>query len=737
MGQPSLEWQPLSEHLEAVGRRAAEYGVPLGIEKSAGLAGRLHDLGKGSRSFQDYLNGTPIQVDHSTAGARYALSAASSPSDRIASELIAYAIAGHHAGLPDRIGGDGSLNARLRKQIDDLAPEWLSQVDSAIEGLLPDFKWIKDPTRVAFQLAFLGRMIFSCLVDADFRDTEAFFARHKGIAKDRKWDALPLIVDDLIHHFDAYMAGKQAGNGNSRINLLRREILEHVRAKASGPTGLYSLTVPTGGGKTLDTLGFALEHAKRHNLRRIIYAIPFTSVIDQTAQVFRDVLGSEHVLEHHSAIDSDFSEWQSNISKWRLATEDWAAPIIVTTNVQLFESLFSDRSSRCRKLHNLARSVIILDEAQTIPLPLLRPCVAAIDELARNYGTSVVVCTATQPALAAPDFVNGFEMGPEQELAPDPAELGRLLKRVNIIRGGQMDDDDLVAALNGQSQGLIIVNSRKHALSLYRSAKSAGLDGVIHLTTRQYAAHRRLVLQDVRERLKKNLPCRLIATSLVEAGVDIDFPRVWRAEAGLDQIAQAAGRCNREGRRDPAESIVTIFEAAHNPPPLEIQQLAGDFARVAGKHSDLLSPDAIRDYFGEVYWRNGQALDAKKILEDFRLNGGETNFAYRTAAQKFRMIESGFVPVIVARDPSAQDTLSRLRAGRISPVGAARKLQVFIVQVPPKARDILLAKGYVKFLHEEELGEQFAVLRMENLYLDDIGLLWEKPDHQAQENSVF
>ncbi|PRD40723.1 CRISPR-associated endonuclease Cas3'' [Phyllobacterium phragmitis] len=529
------DWQLLHRHLNDVAELAARFAGVFGAKKAARLAGLLHDLGKYTAAFQARLTGAPEKVDHSTAGAIETFALGSTIADRTMAELIAYAIAGHHAGLPDRIG-EGSLAERRNKQLPPLDPAWRNEIAPDATGLMPDFDWIRDKDKAAFQLGFLGRMIFSCLVDADFRDTEAFYEGIKREKKDRDWPALGAVIDPLIARFDAHMASKRSSS--TAVNRLRGEILDHVRAKASDATGLFTLTVPTGGGKTLASLGFALDHAKKHGLDRIIYAIPFTSVIDQTVAVFRDVLGDEFILEHHSAIEEETFKQREGADKLRLAMEDWAAPIIVTTNVQLFESLFANRPSRCRKLHNLARTVIILDEAQTIPLPLLRPCVAALDELARNYGTSIVLCTATQPALAAPEFEGGLVLGPKQELAPNPPALARALKRVEIASAGEMSDDDLVTALRDNGQGLMIVNSRKHALALYKAAKAAELDGVTHLTTRQYATHRREILADVRHRLKNKRPCRLIATSLVEAGVDVDFPRVWRAEAGLDQIAR-------------------------------------------------------------------------------------------------------------------------------------------------------------------------------------------------------
>src|SRR6516162_5090608 len=333
---------------------------------------------------------------------------------------------------------------------------------------MPGFRWEeRDRSRLAFQLGFLGRMIFSCLVDADFLDTEAFYARAEGRRVDRTWPRLPVVVDGLIAAFDAHMAEKRKAAPETIVNHLREEVLTHVRGRAGEAPGIFTLTVPTGGGKTLASLAFALDHSRRHGLDRIVYGIPFTSVIDQTATIFRNILGGDIVLEHHSAIDEERVGFREGADKLRLAMEDWAAPIVVTTNVQLFESLFANRPSRCRKLHNLARSVIVLDEAQTIPLAVLRPCVAVLDELGRNYGTSIVLCTATQPAVSIPDFPGGIQLGPDRELAPEPTRLHVALKRVAVRHGGEMTDDDLIVALGGVHQGLMIVNSRAHALALY------------------------------------------------------------------------------------------------------------------------------------------------------------------------------------------------------------------------------------------------------------------------------
>lgn len=727
-------WHLLRDHLTATGAAAAQFAGAFGAGRAGRLAGLLHDLGKYTPMFQKRLTGMSVKVDHATAGAVEVKNLLPDGSDAAMAELVAFAIAGHHAGLADRHQGGGALADRLKKTLEPLDPVWREEITPDAADLMPPFDWNKD--KLPFQFGLLGRMIFSCLVDADYRDTESFYSQVRGEAKDRDWPALDAIIDRLRADFDGHMAGLQTTSPLSDVNRLRRDILAHVRARADQPPGLFTLTVPTGGGKTLTSLGFALDHAKRHGLRRIIYAIPFTTVIDQTAGEFRKVLGEEHILEHHSAFEEEKIKERQQRDKLRLTMEDWAAPIVVTTNVQLFESLFSNRPSRCRKLHNLAGSVIVLDEAQTLPLNLLRPCMETLRELTANYGVSVVLCTATQPALDANDIKGGLPLA-GRELAPDPQGLAAKFKRATIELGPEMGDEELVRALAREPQALVIVNSRGHALSLYRRARDAGLDGLIHLTTRQYAAHRQEILKNVREHLQQGQPCRLIATSLVEAGVDLDFPRVWRAEAGLDQITQAAGRCNREGKRPLDASLVTVFKARDNPPPFDIRQFVGDLDRMKDGFDDLSSPAAIKDYFGEVYWRKGDGLDAEKILDKFKISGMEANFSYRTVAEKFRMIQSGLAPVIIARDADARKALDRLKNPDTRPGAIARALQRYIVQVPPRARHLLLANGHVKFEQEAIFGDQFCVLQTASLYTEKAGLIWENADYLGLENSVL
>lgn len=747
-GESQDDWQLLVVHLFAVAELAGRFARKIGLEQAAFLAGLFHDLGKYDPDFQSYIAGLGASVDHSTAGAQLLLDLAKGR-DKAMAEILAYAILGHHAGLPDRLNEtNGCFDARLQKPL-KVDPVWKrdlgSDLAARLEGLarqLPQ-PLDKDLRRYAFTLSFVGRIIFSALVDADFKDTEAFYVSLGRRAADRQWPELGGLLDEFCDKFDACIArfdDKPVASDETRaLNGLRTKILSHVRAGAAKKPGFFTLTVPTGGGKTLASLGFALDHAKIHGHDRIIYAIPFTSIIDQTSAVFRSVLGEEHVLEHHSNIDEEKFDARERRDKLKLAMEDWAAPVVVTTTVQLFESLFSARPSRSRKLHNIANSIIILDEAQTLPRNLLLPVMRALEELVERCGCTVVLCTATQPALGKRDeFPLGLALDADRELAPDPDELARQLARTRIRHDGVLADRALVDALRGQEQMLVIVNSRRHALDLYKGAKAQHLDGLIHLTTRQYAGDRRRILVDVRKRLDDGVPCRLIATSLIEAGVDVDFPAALRAEAGLDQIIQAAGRVNREGKRPRDDSIVTVFTPADHKPPGEIAGLIGDMKRIIDKHPDLTAPAAIADYFSEVYWRVGrQGLDAKDILDRFNLAPGGTDFAYRKVGEDFRMIESGLAPVIIAIEDEAKAWVRKLGLEDVPSGLLARKLQPFTVQVPPKARERLRVCGHVAFIAPHLRGDQFAVLQKNSLYDPQLGLIWEDADYLAAEDGII
>ncbi|AUT44739.1 CRISPR-associated helicase/endonuclease Cas3 [Achromobacter sp. AONIH1] len=724
------DWQSLPDHLKGVGALAKEYADVFGGGACAEVQGWLHDLGKYTEAFQKRLKGAAQRVDHSTWGARIAVQ----QYPRYG-HLLAYGIAGHHAGLANG-DGDGERTS-LRQRLDPafelplLDSAWKQDITLPVAQALPlpPLK-VHSRERANFQLAFLSRMLFSCLVDADFLDTERFYLRTEGRPDHRNADDSPPDLAQLRAQLNLHLAGLPRNGG---VNPIRAWILQHVCAQAELEPGLFSLTVPTGGGKTLASLAFALDHAIRHGLRRVIFVIPFTSIVEQNAAVFRKALGplgEKAVLEHHSAFvqpeppSGDPERYQAQ-KKLQLAMENWDAPIVVTTAVQFFESLFAAKPSQCRKLHRIAGSVVVLDEAQTMPLKLLRPCVAAIDELARNYRASVVLCTATQPALTAPAFEGG--LAEVRELAPDPEQLFKQLERVRVRHLGALDDEALAEHMRSRDQVLCIVNNRRHARAVYQAM--ADLPGARHLTTLMCARHRSEVLAEVRQLLKDGKPCRLVSTSLIEAGVDVDFPTVLRAEAGLDSIAQAAGRCNREGRSERESSEVLVF-LPENPdwaPPPELRQYAQSAREVLRQfEADPLCPQAIERYFSLLYWqKGGQALDRASLLKrlaESRLD----SLPMEVLAAEFRMIDSVQLPIIVSYDDEANAALKALEFADGS-VGLSRRLQPYLVQLPRNGFDALYKAGAIAPVNPKKWGEQFMQLVHHGLYDPRYGVNFDEP----------
>lgn len=733
-GRPIEEWEPLAAHHDAVARRAAGFAEPFDWAALADAAGRLHDIGKASPAFQRYIKGQggAKGPDHSTAGAREAAALYPNQFGRI----LAFLIAGHHAGLADA--------PELERRLAPSTPIEPYHGWQPHAGTLPAMGQLAPRSRFGtsahpgFSEAFLVRMLFSCLVDADFFETERFYDPH---APRGGGSSMTELRDRLRLH----MAEVGRNARPSPVNSIRARVLAHAAEKSALEPGLFSLTVPTGGGKTLASLSFALEHAVRHGLRRVVYVIPFTSIIEQTAGVFRQALQTrEDVLEHHASFDWDKArtadeaeqEGTNALKKLRKAAENWDAPVVVTTAVQFFESLFASKTSRCRKLHNLSRAVIVLDEAQTLPVKMLLPCMAALDELARNYRTSVVLCTATQPALRRVDgFEGGFDIADDRELAPDPRGLYEALKRVAVEVMPDPVADETVAARFAQTpQMLAIVNSRQHARKLFDMI--ASLPGAVYLTTLMCPKHRRAVLADVRIRLdpKNPQPVRLVATSLIEAGVDVDFPEVWRAAAGIDAIAQAAGRCNREGRL--GKGRVVVFTPAEAKPPRELEAFWQAARPVVRRHAgDLLGLDAVRDYFGELYWQKGrEALDALEIdgrrgvLPALAERRDAFAFPFRSLAEAFRLIDSPLAPVIVPWDADAGPLLDSIRRAERPRGTDMRRLQQYVVSIPEKARNEWLRRGALKHLHPA-LGDTLLGFddlahyhRDTGLNLDDIGL---------------
>jgi CRISPR-associated endonuclease/helicase Cas3 len=729
-------WEPLAEHLQAVGSKAAEFAAAFGFERWGDAAGLLHDIGKVSDAFQAYIRGVGASPDHSTAGA----AEAAARYGKVAGRLLALMVAGHHAGLAD--GRD--LDQRLKKRLEpyDGWEAYTGQLPLLAE-LVPPPGFVKSTQYPGFETAFLTRMIFSCLVDADFLETERFYTgARENVARG---------MVSLRDRLRAHMADK-ALKATGELKEMRAEILAHAVGKAGLAPGMFTMTVPTGGGKTLASLSFAIEHAVANDMRRVIYVAPYTAIIEQTAQVFREALGAgEDILEHHSNFDWDakqdrFTEEDGDgLKKLRLATENWDAPVVVTTAVQFFESLFAARTGQCRKLHNIANSVVILDEAQTLPLKLLRPCMAALDELARNYGVSIVLCTATQPALRMMDNAlprnkmgqpQGFDIGPERELAPNPEALYVALKRVEVeVRKEPVADDEIVARFAAQGQMLCIVNTRGHAKTLFDLIKD--LAGARHLTTLMCPAHRRQVLAEIKADLKAGLPVRLVATSLVEAGVDFSFPEVWRAETGLDSIAQAAGRCNREG--GPVLGHVVVFTPAGQTLPRAFRAVR-DAAQLPLQLPDALGLAAVKQYFQNLYFnRDYKALDAVSIDDQPgilpAIHRTPLNYPFAEIAAGFRMIEETMRDVIIPWNQEAKSALNAMR-GDVPPGWAIRKLQQYTVSIPQAAWLGLLGTGAVQPINPK-FGDRFVVLCSEGLYERTTGLRLDDPTARTSEQNII
>jgi len=712
-GEPPERWQLLEEHVTRVAEMAAMFSRAFGSENWSVVAGRLHDVGKSHPDFQAYLKrssginaseyddpGTGSHPNHSGTGAILAYERW----PNIIGKTIAYLVAGHHAGLPDWFGGRDSLSYRLEAEkgiadaVRDYAKPFIEDLPPQMRP--PDFAVrCRNQDAVAYHLWV--RMLFSCLVDADFLDTEAFMDSDKHAQR----PTFPTL-HDLKSRFDHQM-GKMAGDAPaSLINLIRADILKACRFAAAQSPGLFSLTVPTGGGKTLSGTAFAIDHAIKHSKSRIIYVIPYTSIIEQTVDVLRKHFGPENVVEHHSNIAPEKEKESPQLG---LAAENWDAPVIITTNVQFFESLYAARPGRCRKLHNLVNSVVILDEAQLIPPELLYPCVEAINRLISDYGVTVVLSTATQPAL--PNLCQA-----PREIIPDPSDLYDKLKRTNIHfpekTNAPHDWPSLAADLITEEQVLCIVNTRPDCYALWKEMPQ----GTIHLSALMCGAHRSAIIADIKQRLSAGQPCRVISTQLVEAGVDISFPVVYRALAGLDSINQAAGRCNRNGEsREPGTVQVFI---APKPAPVGLLRKGEDTTRELASLTGFIPdrPETFRRYF-EKYYSNindtGESWWRERLIRDASPDG---HVQFRTAGKEFRLIKELSIPIIV-RYSGNDKLIDRLRfAGPSRQV--MRALQRYTVNVKPEAAKRLLSEDRIEEIHEGILVQADSTLYSPVIGLD-------------------
>jgi len=672
------EWHKLADHLRAVAERARSFAEPFGAGEIAYWVGLLHDLGKFSTDFQRYLKeakrareenqrGPMRGPDHSSAGMVVARVAYSQECPQLGETArggeLSWAIAAHHAGLSDITSLEDRL---LRKGKDPIIVQSISNAVRNIPDLqgvrnggppLPDFSsnWARE---------FFIRMLLSVLVDADHLDTEAWLNPEKHALRERTFPSISDLLETVIEDQEKLIAAAP----HTPINNARRDIYYAVLNKAVENTGFFRLSVPTGGGKTRTALAFALKHAKEHDLERVIFAIPYTSIIEQTADEFRKIVGPENVLEHHSALAVKDDE--QNPNNWtRLATDNWDAPIIVTTTVQLFESLFSNRPGKVRKLHNLACSVIVLDEAQTLPIPLLNPILDALSELIHpRYGASVVLCTATQPAL---DESMGFPaLAGVREIAPEPQHYFSSLSRVRyeIHLDEPWSWEDVSEQMRQVEQALCIVNTKTQAHELFVTLDD---DDALYLSTNMCPAHRLTTLKEIRKRLEEGNSCRVVSTQLVEAGVDLDFPQVLRALGPLDSIVQAAGRCNREGEMSGPGRVIVFKPKDHTLPRGVYKSATGVAETMLDRKVDLNMPEIFQEYF-RVLYQQLVNRDAREIQKE------RERFNYPKVAEEFRMIPGDTVPVVIRNyEPSKVAAILARGIDRWS----MRALQPYLVNV--------------------------------------------------------
>lgn len=719
--KPKSEWQLLLKHLTNTADLAEKFGADAGISELARTAALLHDIGKYSKEFQKRLDGSGQKVDHATAGAKEIRNLFNKDQNqKYFSDLLAYCIAGHHTGLPDYgdntdVDGTGTLLARVEKKPLKDYSAYKTEIDTNALTLPAHVKLRPDKKQPGFSFAFLTRMIFSALVDADFQETQTYM----------KDDLTPRggyeSIEHLCEKFNAYL--RKFDNPENEINKKRTETLKACIAQADSKQGFFKLTIPTGGGKTESSMAFALNHAVKHGLKRVIYVIPFTSIIEQNAAKFKESLGEENVLEHHSNFDwkkgsgtdseSADDETKDVLDKLKLASENWDIPIVVTTNVQFFESLFANKSSHCRKLHNIAKSVIIFDEAQMLPQNYLDPCMFAVKELVQNYGASAVFCTATQPALnqRLPDVEF-------TELAPDPQALFDFYKRVQVTNIGKTPDAELIGKIQEHPQALCIVNTRKHAKGLFDQLKG---EGNFHLSTLMCPVHRKEALKTIRSLLSdKSKPiCRVISTQVMEAGIDVDFPIGFRALAGLDSIVQAAGRVNREMKRGVSDIFVFDPETPHiKRKPIFIEQGARVAESILRDYGDNPESElAIGKYFELLYsLQSKDGFDVKKIIAYFHKDTDELDFDFKKAADEFRMIENNTVAVVIPYNEEAKEILEQTRHHPF-PYKFARQLQMYTINIYEKEFEKIRSKGVI-----ETYNETYEVLTNMDFYDKQTGL---------------
>lgn len=685
--------QTLKDHLDGAAARCAAFCEPYGAKEHGFFAGLTHDLPKYSPQFQKRLRGGPI-VDHSTGGGLVCLERGQVP--------LAYAVMSHHTGLPDAgskadDSSKSSFFGRMRKAREKIIPAFYAWKK---EIVLPDkIPSLPINANDPLELMFFTRMLFSALVDADRLDTEAFSVGDSLRRPRASIETLSVMLDE-------YIKKNHWLSPDTLLNKNRSAILEQCieRGEREKP-GLFTLTVPTGGGKTGASLAFALRHAKAQGYKRVIYVVPYVNIIEQTGSLFREIFGQQNVLEHHSGIVYDnINDLDGLPRRLEAATENWDMPVIVTTAVQFFESLFSSRASQCRKLHNISDSVVIFDEAQMIPVPYLQPCLFSISQLVKNYRVSAVLCTATQPSVGSifKKFLPNHSL---IELCPSSTYNPKAFRRVSYRMMEKTTLKEVAKQMGSKDQVLCIVNRRDTAEKIYDLLPE---EESFCLTTLMYPEHRRRVIAEIKRRLKENLPCRVISTSLIEAGVDLDFPAVFRELAGIDSIIQAAGRCNREGKTDWKESLVAIFrleETEFSQPTVAVSAAIATLR----KYDNLNDNAAIDYYFHELL--DMQNLDSKKILsfmESYPMN-------FRSVSSKFHLIEDKKKTVYIPIGEGKQ-LVEQIRLGNINR-GVFRALGQYGAAVDERRFKQMLETGDIEILTGD-----IPVLKNERLYSEKTGL---------------
>lgn len=711
--------QSVEDHCLGVANLATLMAKPFHAESWAYLCGLWHDIGKYSAAFQDHILSAsgmrpdvkdPGRIDHSSAGGQYAkmrLGCKALP--------IAYCICGHHAGLMD-FNNEGVANLMGRLSSDEQLRKVKNNVaDATLPPLSRPLFDNDNRNPKAWHLWI--KMLYSCLVDADYLDTERFMDP-SSYASRAHYDTLPILKRKL----DIYLQNLEKMAPKTAVNTTRAMVQNICRETgATTGKGIYTLTVPTGGGKTLSSMVWAMEHAMKNHCERIIIAIPYTSIVVQTADKLRQIFGRDNVVEHHSNIDFDKMP-DALRHRMKLATENWDAPIVVTTNVQFFESLFSNKPSRCRKLHNIVHSVVILDEVQMLPTTELHPIIDAIGSLNNYFDVSFLFTTATQPVFSNEigSGQSAFNGIPSHELIPDTDKLSKQMSRVEVnVRREPMSVDALTEELSQYRQVLCVVNKRADARAIYDAMPDKSR--VVHLSRMMCQSHIMDKIQEVRQLLDEDAPIIVISTQLIEAGVDIDFPVVYRAMAGLDSIAQAAGRCNREGKLE--KGHVTVFS-------LEGSSLRGVLRKGADTMDDLirmgmtdyLSPATLAEYFKRFY-RKVNTTDKGGVIEDLYRETPQ----FESAARDFKMIDDNSLTVYVPYRDNA-DLLNRLLKGDVNS-DDFKRLQRFSVGLPVQRIDDLMPLG------AEQVGERTFILTNQASYNDDIGLDLE--NHWLEEDLIL